>query len=206
MDVGLLLILASLERQDCHIVRRGFGSDGARARRVRRVGRRDGCGRVADDDHFGFEVPQAEPLDVGETTIGVDLQLRRDQAVRRHPFGLLRRISQPRRDLQGFAERRGSLGRLDRLDPPTQRGPVRGIVRHHPSPIRERHDHRQIIATKVIDDLPSLHLGPIEPGRLDVGGAHARRVVDRQDEPRPLIRRPLNSRPEQSEHDQTHRQ
>ena len=57
-----------------------------------------------------------------------------------------------------------------------------------------------------VDDLLGLLLGLRQPARGDVGGRHARRVVDHQDEPLALAGRPLDPRPGQGQHRQQHGQ
>ena len=80
VEIGLLLIPPGLKRQDRHIVRGSLCLDPVPRLRFR-LGF-DGVGVGwdwgTDHDHLGLEVPQAEPLDVGEPAVGIDLQPGRD--------------------------------------------------------------------------------------------------------------------------------
>ena len=64
-------------------------------------------------------------------------------------------------------------------------------------------DDRHLVAEpEAVDQPAALGLGPSQPGRRDVGGVHARRVVDDQDEPPGLADLPAEDRLGQGEDQQ----
>ena len=127
VEVGLLLIPPGLEGEDRHVVRGGLAPCSRRPAASVSAAVGEWRRRRADHDDLGLEVAQAEPLDVGEAAVGVDLQLGRDDRRGDDPLAdLLRGVGQPGGDLERLAERGRRLARRDRVDPlrSSRRSPV----------------------------------------------------------------------------------
>ncbi len=94
------------------------------------------------------------------------------------------------------------MRRLDAVNPPREQVAVARIVRDDRRAVGEGDDHRQVVGVHRRDDLLGVRLGPVKAGRRHVGGAHARRVVDREDKALALPAGTLDPRTEEREHRQ----
>ena len=119
-----------------------------------------------------------------------------------HVFAAAARIGQARGQLERLQQRRGPLGRLDGLQPPVQQAAVVGKALLDPGGVGKADYHGHVARLHLVDQLAHLAFGFVQPRRLHVGGRHAGRVIDQEDEPAADQLGPLPTRPQQGPHHQ----
>ena len=95
------------------------------------------------------------------------------------------RVGQPGGHLQGLDQRRGALRWAGSRPAPRAAGrrlSVNGLL--DPGAVGEADHHRHVARAHLVDQLAGPPLGLVQPRGRHVGGLHAGRVVDQEDEPR----------------------